>query len=166
MYSVKGNDDRVWAAAISTDGKTVVSATDKEHVLKVWNLATSTTLRSLEGHKGEVYSVVLSPDNDIVITGSTDQTLKVWNFATGKLLRTLIGHEGTPTCVAISPCSEIAVSASAGDQTIRVWDLVTGKPLTSFTGDASFTSIAITADLKLFVGDGLGRLHCLDLIRK
>ncbi len=166
LYWVKGSDNEVMASTISTDGRTVVSASEKERVVKVWDLATGTILRSFEGHKGEIYSVVLSSDNNIAITGSADRTIRVWDYSTGKHLRTLVGHEGIPTSLAISPCNAVAVSASAGDKTIRVWNLVAGTVVTSFTGDASFTSLAITSGFRILAGDGLGRLHCLELVHK
>ncbi|KAJ5392227.1 Vegetative incompatibility protein HET-E-1 [Penicillium cosmopolitanum] len=44
---------------------------------------------TLEGHDGEVGSVVFSHDSSRVASGSEDKTIKIWNAQTGAYLQTL-----------------------------------------------------------------------------
>jgi WD40 repeat protein len=73
----------------------------------------------LEGHKGEVKSVVFSPDGNTLASTSNDKTIKLWK-RDGTFLKTLEGHSAGVSDVAISPDGEILASASE-DNTIKLW---------------------------------------------
>lgn len=77
-------------------------------------------MRTLTGHTNSVVSVAISPDGQMLVSGSGDSTIKVWNLSTGKEMRTLIGHTDGVGSVVISPDGQTLVSAS-GDSTIKVW---------------------------------------------
>jgi len=82
--------------------------------------------RTLTGHTGSVNSVVISPDGQILISGSADKMIKMWELSTGKETCTLTGHTGSICTVAISLDGRTLVSGG-WDQTIKVWDLSTGE---------------------------------------
>ena len=50
-------------------------------------------LKTLGTHKGEAWTVEVSPDNTYLVSGSSDNTAKVWS-PDGQLLHTLTGHQG------------------------------------------------------------------------
>lgn len=82
-----------------------------------------TLLRTLTGHTKPVHCIAISPDGQILASGSADQKIKLWNLRTGELLRTLEGHRGwlySVSSVAISPDGQTLVSGSH-DQTIKIW---------------------------------------------
>jgi WD40 repeat protein len=83
-----GHTIAIRSVAISRDGKYILSG-GSEHVAKLWDVATSTLLRTFYGHLGEVWSVAFSPDGQRILTGSRDNTLKLWDPATGRVLRTM-----------------------------------------------------------------------------
>jgi WD40 repeat protein len=64
--------------------------------------------------------VAISPNGQILASGSTDTTIKIWHLATGELLNTLTDHLGSVNSVAISPNGQILASGSA-DTTIKIW---------------------------------------------
>jgi WD40 repeat protein len=43
----------------------------------------------LEGHTGRVWSVVFSPDHQILASSGDDETIRLWNIATGECLKIL-----------------------------------------------------------------------------
>ena len=47
---------------------------------------------TLWGHISAVWSAVLSPDGQQILTASLDETAKVWSAATGECSLTLEGH--------------------------------------------------------------------------
>ena len=62
--------------------------------LRVWDLASGETVRTLSGHTGGVRAVAVTPDGRQVVSGSGDKTLRVWDLASGETVRTLSGHTG------------------------------------------------------------------------
>jgi WD40 repeat protein len=75
--------------------------------------------RTLTGHRGDIVSVALSADEQMLVSGSHDNTIKVWNLSIGKV-RTLIGHTAPITSVVLSANGQFLVSGST-DCTIKVW---------------------------------------------
>ena len=69
-----------------------VAAMDWDHTLKLWDTATGTQVRAMQGETGLVFSVAFSPDGKWVATGNSDHTVRVWNTETGELVHTLRGH--------------------------------------------------------------------------
>jgi WD40 repeat protein len=60
----------------------------------VWDVQTGQCQHTLEGHLGEVNSVVFSPDGSRVASGSYDNTVRVWDVQTGQCQHTLrLGQE-------------------------------------------------------------------------
>ncbi|KAH8813626.1 hypothetical protein DL96DRAFT_1698731 [Flagelloscypha sp. PMI_526] len=76
---------------------------------------------SFSAHGSSVVTCLLvSPNQDRIISASDDHTIRVFNLRTGVLEQTLDGHEGGVW--ALSMCGERLVSGST-DRTVRVWDL-------------------------------------------
>ncbi|MDP8964968.1 MAG: serine/threonine-protein kinase [Cyanobacteriota bacterium] len=76
---------------------------------------------TLTGHSKQVYSVVISPDGQTLVSGSVDNTIKLWNLSTGKLLHTLSGHSGKVKSVAITNDGQ-KIASGSGDGTIKLWN--------------------------------------------
>jgi hypothetical protein len=121
-------------------------------LLRRWSAAASWSpklalLRTLEGHRGEVHSVSMTPDGRLAVSGSSDKTLRVWDLESGVCLRSLEGHRGWVQSVSITPDGRLAVSGSS-DKTLRVWDLESGVCLRSCEGhrDSLFLGVSVTPD--------------------
>ena len=71
----------------------IVSGSE-DSTVKVWDAATGSCVRTLEGHGGWVNSVAVSPDGQRIVSGSGDRTVKVWDAETGSCVRTLEGQYG------------------------------------------------------------------------
>ncbi|WP_364419205.1 WD40 repeat domain-containing protein [Moorena sp. SIO3H5] len=92
----------------------------KETVSNLWEAVNLTQERHrLEGHKGSVLSVSVSPDNQLIASASSDQTIKRWS-RDGQLLNSLEGHRDIVWCVSFSPDNQIIASASK-DKTVKLW---------------------------------------------
>jgi WD40 repeat protein len=64
-----------------------------DNTIKVWSTDTWTCERTLEGHDGEVSSLLVHGDK--LISSSSDDTIKVWSTDTWACERTIEGHGST-----------------------------------------------------------------------
>ncbi|MDZ8259960.1 serine/threonine-protein kinase [Nostoc sp. ChiQUE01b] len=105
--------------------------------------------RTLTEHSSSVLSVAISPDSNILASGSGDSTIKLWNIATGEQIRTLLleryankEHSNYVNSLAISPDSKTLASGSF-DNNIRLWNLSTGEQIRTLSGYLSGYSVAV-----------------------
>ncbi|NEP22748.1 sugar-binding protein [Moorena sp. SIO3I6] len=102
------------------NSKIAKSDLEKETVSNLWQAVNLIQEHHrLEGHQGNVLSVSVSPDNQLIASASSDQTIKLWS-RDGKLIKDLKGHQETVWCVSFSPDNQIIASASK-DKTIKLW---------------------------------------------
>jgi WD40 repeat protein len=105
-------------------------------------------VHTLHGHSSSVTSVVITPDGQTVVSGSSDSTIKLWNLNTGQEIHTLAGHLQGVTSIAISPDGQTLASGSK-DRTIKVWNLSTQEEIYTINGHSNIiTSVAICPDNK------------------
>ena len=127
--------DAVRSAAISPDGKLIVTGLN-DGTVRFWDASTGQSLdEPLQGHTDPVTSLAFSPDSARVASGSQDDTIRTWDARTRQPLGApLAVHKDWVNSVAFSADGARIVSAS-GDRTARVWDATSGKeigpPLTS-----------------------------------
>ncbi|TWU07896.1 TIR domain-containing protein [Stieleria varia] len=112
-------------------------------------------VRTLQGHRGAVTSVCVTPNGRHIVSGSEDHALIVWESETGRQVRSLGGHSDFVSCVVVTHAGDRAVSASL-DRTIRVWDLETGIVTQTFHGHVDqVTSVLVTPDDRYVVSGSL-----------
>jgi len=90
-------------------------------------------LSTLTGHTASVLSIAVSPDGQMLASGSADTTIKLWNLVTGEEVTTLTGHTASVLSIAVSPDGQTLASGSA-DTTIKLWNLATGEEVTTLEG--------------------------------
>ena len=88
--------------------------------MRLWDLATGQSLRTLEGHTDAVSAVAVLPDGRRALSGSDDNTLRLWDLASGETLRTLEGHTARVSAVAVLPDGSRALSGSVGQHAAAV----------------------------------------------
>jgi WD40 repeat protein len=179
LSTLQGHSTSVNGVAITPDGRGAVSASGEvtlklyerdavpapgDNTLRVWDLESGQSLRTLEGHSDKVNAVAITPDGRRAVSASDDCTLRVWDLESGQNLRTLEGHRDLVRGVAITPDGRRAVSAS-WDNTLRVWDLDSGKKVALLTADAPMACCAVSLDGRTIVaGEETGRVHFLQFV--
>jgi WD40 repeat protein len=97
------------------DGHRAVSASE-DGTLRLWDLESGQTIRSLESHTNWVSAVSVTPDGRRAVSASQDQTLRLWDLDNGKEIATFTGENGMVSC-AFAPDGRAIV---AGDRLGRL----------------------------------------------
>jgi WD40 repeat protein len=130
------NKQNVQDIAFSPDGKFIV-ASGLISIARVWNLAGSLTepqakLKGVEGsqdgHQGYIGSVAVSPDSQLIVTGSFDKTMRIWKpkSPNGELVVVTPKQEGVVSRAVFTWDGQRIVTAD-WDGNIAIWDLVGNK---------------------------------------
>jgi eukaryotic-like serine/threonine-protein kinase len=98
------------AFAFSPDGKLLVTSLS-QGVCGVWDVATFTLIRRLEGHGHVISSLAFSPDGTRLLTAGLDRTTKVWDVASWRELTSLQSESSSAGGVAFSPDGSTIVTA-------------------------------------------------------
>lgn len=126
-----------------------------------YNLSAQTATSKLEtviqkGHSAAVKAVAVSPNGEVLATGSRDKSVKLWDKQTGMEIRSLIGHEHTINALCFSPNGQLLATSSA-DGTARVWEILTGKEIFKSPKNSKYvTAVAFNPDGKSLAYGGYG----------
>ena len=142
---LQADTERVTAVATMPNDHHFISGF-VDNTLRVRDLATGETIKTLQGHTEWVVALAVTFDGRRVVSGSWDHTLRVWNLASGETERVLQGHTKRVTAVALTFDGRRVVSGS-GDNTLRVWNLVSGETERVLQGHSQgVTAVSITFD--------------------
>ena len=118
----------------SLDGKTIAITEGLE--VNLWNVNTGKHLKTLKGHEGLITSVAFSPDEDTLVTGSTDGTARLWNAHTGENIKVLVEDEETIDTVVYSRNGK-TLAAHSKHNTVWLWNAHTGENIKTLEGESS-----------------------------
>jgi DNA-binding beta-propeller fold protein YncE len=125
------HDGTVRDAALSPDGKRVVTLLDK--TVRVWDAATGEALTPPLKHEYSVRHAAFSPDGKKVVTTNTNEA-RVWDAATGKEVTPLLDTgKNYGLFSTFSPDGKRIITGCAAEKEgseVRVWDAATGKEVT------------------------------------
>lgn len=111
IRTLTGHSSWIYAVAINSDGKYVVSGS-LDDTTKIWEFATGKQVHTMTGHSSRVYTVAISSDAKYVVSSSGDNTIKIWELATGQEIITFTG-EGSMRCCAITPDNATIIAGDA-----------------------------------------------------
>lgn len=111
-----------------------------DKTVKIFDLASATTISTLAGHSKKVTGILLHPTMDAAVSTSLDGTVRIWgNSGAGyNTTFTLKPHSEGIVGVSLHPVTDYIVTASV-DKSWAFSNLVTGRVLTTVV-DAAVTS--------------------------
>jgi WD40 repeat protein len=115
----------VVSVRFTPDGKTLLSG-GRDSSIRIWDVASGESKRTLTNHTGSIYSIVFSHDANLMASAATDTKIILWNPQTFEPVKTLEGHTAGIREMAFSPDDKTLASVGE-DNTFRLWDVATGK---------------------------------------
>ncbi|PZV12770.1 MAG: hypothetical protein DCF22_11685 [Leptolyngbya sp.] len=135
---------RIYAIALSPTEPILAAAIG--NTIKLWDLDTLQPLRTLTGHLDIIPALVISPDGNLLISGSADKAITLWEIATGRRLANLPLHADTVLALAVSPMEKLLASSSFYDP-ITLWDMALGHKRHGLLGHtARIDALAFSPD--------------------
>ena len=132
--------------------------------IRIWDLRKD-TVTAFRGHRGQINSVVFSPDGELLVSGSDDWTFRLWDVETGAHIATLEHITGRTR----SPITEVAFShdgqllATAG-QHVKLWDASTQTEIATLQHSNYVWALAFSPDGQfLAAGDQAGSVKVWDV---
>ena len=94
----------------------------RDRTLKVWDIKSRRCLRTLAKHRGSVLCLQFDsdPEEDLIVSGSSDSDVVLWKFSTGKELQTL-KHAHRESVLNVKFDKRILVTCSK-DKTIKIFN--------------------------------------------
>jgi WD40 repeat protein len=118
-------NDQVNAIAVSPDGSMLAAGT-ADHKVELFklNAGEPNARRTLDGHSGEIFTLVFSRDGRWLASAGADQTVRIWDPGTGNEVRTLTGASGEINGIDFSNDSRFIASANE-DGSMILWNTET-----------------------------------------
>jgi len=136
VFSARRNSAPIWSVALLSEPDRVVAGAH-DWAVSLWDAGNAAQApRVVEGHGNAVQAVAVSPERQLLLTGSADRTLKLWNSDTLALIRTYRGHREFVSAVAIAPGGRL-VAGAALDGTIRIWSALSLRAERTLRGPVS-----------------------------
>ena len=145
------------AVLFTPDGRQLISAAD-DKVIRIWDVATGRTTRTLrgeigEGAAGKIYALAISPDGRWLAaagylseTATGDHPIRIYDLASGEIAALLQGHSGAVLSLAFSADGKLLASGSTDDTAI-IWDVAKRSKLHQLRGHtADINRVVFTLD--------------------
>jgi WD40 repeat protein len=122
-------DAKFQAVELLPENKKILSG-HGDGTLRLWDIASGDCLKVMSGHTGSVYSVAISTDGHLALSGTyEDEFVLLWNLTTGQLLQKFQGYTGYISRMIFLPNRRPALITVCDDKTRRLWDLSSGQCL-------------------------------------
>jgi WD40 repeat protein len=103
-----------------------------DYNIKLWEFTTNkkelfkiNSNHTLTGHLGSIWALNITPDGQILVSGSYDKTVKQWTIKDGQLIQNSLDHLSSIQSLAISYDGQIIASGDE-DGKIYFWERETG----------------------------------------
>lgn len=113
--------ESVRAIAFNPQGGQIATAS-AEGIIFLWDGTSGQQQGTLQGHRGEIWTLAYSPDGEMLVSGGRDNTARVWDVNQQAQLTILRGHGGWVLSAAFNPDDSMLATGS-GDGTARLWQI-------------------------------------------
>lgn len=155
QLSVLNHTESVDFACFNVNGQHIVTTSEWEKPINIWDSQTGQRLRVIEGHGDGVLSAIYTHDNKWIISASRDKTIRKWNAKTYKEeLRIEVEKEGFRWAFP-SPNGKFIISSGL-DLAVRVWNADTGEQIKYLCSSKFESPYAIYSPDGKFIATAVG----------
>jgi cytochrome c len=151
------HDSAVNAAALLSDGRAATAGEDAR--IALWMPGDSAPTTVLEGHKGPVVGLAVSPDGGTLASASWDGTIRLWKLAGGEPI-VLAGHRQNVNGVAFTPDGKAVVGVGY-DATVRIWPLREPTAAVVAVLPTPLNAVVVAPDGEIAAAGADGRVYFL-----
>jgi len=146
LLDIRADEGCVVSLAMSPDGRRLATG-GCDGVIKVWDSATGTVIKQLNGHADQVNALAFSLDGRWLASGSRDKTLRLWDPSTGSHRILQEGKEYL-NAVRFSPDGN-CLAAGGQSRVLAFWDVRNGQiSRTTPAHDKEIACVAYSPDGK------------------
>lgn len=150
--------DRAFAMALTRDEKGIVIAS-QEDVVRLWDRASGTVIRTFASEGSSQVFLALSPDGTRLAAGDNGSNLRLWDFATGKLIAK---HRCSETVRALAWSEDGKTLAASDGNAIALFDQEL-KPTRRLEGHPKFVRRLLFAGELLLSSGGEQKIAVWDV---
>ncbi|KAG2054083.1 WD40 repeat-like protein [Suillus hirtellus] len=125
---IEGHSKCIWSlACLDTSGN--IMSTSEDSSIRQWKRDGEPVGKPLNSDGRGIGSMVVSPDETMVVCGSGDGRLRLWNIKDGRMIgNPWEGHDAPVMCLDWSRNS-LEIASGSQDGTIRRWNPNTGRQI-------------------------------------
>ncbi len=147
--------DNLLSCSISADGSTVAISTS-EGLVEVWNIDFDVPLFSRMFNKGEIRTILLTPDSkEIIIGGGSDKSTEVWDVNKDQMRLKIEGHGNITYSLCLDTENQL-LATGGKDRFLKIWDFNTGELVKMFESHTRVTRRIVASDNMSMVITGGG----------
>ena len=148
-------------AALSPDGKYVLTSSGQDRAARLWDVQTGEEIRQFPISHWNSHAV-LSHDGKYFFTTDDWRVVRLFSFETGEKLIEFQGHDDPVRSMAVSP-DGIHLLTGSEDRTAILWNIDSAKPVWTAKLGGWVTAVTFTPDGKFVVtGTDDRGIHLLD----
>jgi WD40 repeat protein len=127
LARLDAHTDEISALALDPQGKRLASAS-RDHVVRVWDVASRELLTTFDGHTGWVRDAQFHPHDDVLMSCGRDGTVRLWSVANGEQTAAY-SFPGDVRAAALDPSGKV-LAAGLEDGTITLLNVSSGAVIT------------------------------------
>ena len=149
--------DAMTAVAISSTGEYWAAASRRGEI-RIWEASGQRLRHVWRGHTDMTWTLVFSPNNQFLASGSNDGLLKLWDVTSGSLIWSG-RHTSFVNRLSFSPDGRMIASAGF-DARVCLWDVASGALLQTLPHPVPVHAVTFSPDGQLLAtGDIGGSIH-------
>ncbi|MCX7990630.1 MAG: WD40 repeat domain-containing protein [Proteobacteria bacterium] len=137
-----------------SNNERLMACNDENNFINIWDIRKGKKIATLAGHNHPITSLVFTPDNNYLLSGSIENLIKVWDIKTGDLIKLIPGNSTGITSMTFSLDGEYLLT-SGYDGIVTLWDWKDYKIIQQFyISDNNFILASFSKDNRYIATGG------------